>query len=286
MGHINALFLFTGLALISGCSVDSEDLPITGPATITPVNVHDLAIASTEGTLQGISADLAGVYRETLALQFEEQAIPKTVVEKQFAQSYQAIAGFSAELCTGGGNIDEQLDSQTAGIVVLTFNDCIIVAAGSTLSGAMTMTTSADNTAFTLDYSDFSITAGNLTKTISFVMTCTSTPSDFNCSIASSITGIDARDYAIVTDEVTGNANSGYNLTGTITDPKHGIISVDASAVLFCDDGRPLSGNIDFESNQTNGSVSFDSCTSYTVTVNDVATSYDWVDDIVIVDTE
>jgi len=176
-------------------------------------------------------------------------------------------------LCLSGSYSDTLSQTENG---TVTFNNCEFFA-GTGTNG--TVSVSASGSTITLSYTNFSIAFGGITETVSFAMTCT-TSGTISCSMNSSITGIDGRTYAISNVSVSGNSTSGYNATATVTDPDHGIISINASLVKFdCpapNDGRPSTGTITFSSNGKSGSVTFTSCTNYTVTAEGVANPYSW----------
>ena len=78
---------------------------------------------------------------------------------------------------------------------------------------------------------------------------------------------------------VTGNAYSGYNVSGSVTDPDHGLIEISASGLTFdCPGGQPGSGSITVTGANTTLEVNFVSCSEFTVTLNGVSETVLWAD--------
>jgi hypothetical protein len=274
MKYIRAFFLLFSIASLAACGSDDDDTTAgtggttTGAATISSTNSQDLAIAATESTKQGITADSAGLFGKTSGNQFDMQALSEKLAERRYeATTY-------SSLCTQGGSVEDTINA-SAGNATLVFTNCAME--GVTLNGTMTMTTSQDGTTFTLEYTNFSVMTSLGTETVDFTMTCDITTGSYSCTTSSSINGIDGRTYTISGSTVTGNSTSGYNVTAEVVDPEHGTISINAANVLFdCADGRPSTGTISFSAGGSTGTVTFDSCTAYTVTINGSVDSYTW----------
>jgi len=256
------------LAFISACSSSSG----SSPADITSANANDLSIAATESTKQAVTTTSANFYLKSGTNQSPTDFVTNKIREIVFeAQSLGII-------CTGGGSYNDNISgTQTSASGSITFSNCD-VGNGIIIDGSVTF--SGSQTSFTITYNNLTITGFGETNTVNATITCTSTNSSFSCSTNTSITGIDGRTYAVSNISVSGSSFSGYNVSATVTDPTHGTISINATNVTFnCTSpnaGRPDSGSITFSSNGKSGTVTFDSCSSYTVTVDGVSNSYTW----------
>ena len=143
------------------------------------------------------------------------------------------------------------------------------------------VTFSGNESNFTITYNNLTITGFGVTETVNATVSCSTSGSSFSCTTNTSITGIDGRKYAVSNISVSGSEFSGYDVSATVVDPTHGSISITATAVKFdCTGstaGRPSSGTIAFTSSGRTGTVTFDSCNSYTVTLDGVADFYNWI---------
>jgi len=267
MKYLNILYMAGLLSLINACSSSDG----ASPADITAANSQDLSIAATESTKQAVATDGANFLLKTGNENSTDVVINKVREIVFEAQSLGII-------CTGGGSYNDNISgSSSSASGNITFSSCD-VGDGVIIDGSVTFRGNESN--FTISYNNLTITGFGESNTINATITCTSTNSTFSCTTNTSITGIDGRNYAVSNISVSGNGFSGYNVSATVTDPTHGIITINASNVTFnCtapNAGRPGSGSVTFSSNGKSGSVVFDSCSSYTVTVDGVATSYTW----------
>jgi len=280
MKQIITLFFLINITLLTACSSSDSDSPptSTGAATITTENAQDLAIAATESTKQGVSNDAANSnnpfssFGKNNGSQFDIQAFS----EKLALQSQQA-PGDILDICSGGGSFSDNIDTAT-GNASYTFNNCNI-ADTVIINGTMSISTnvSGDTVTTTLEYNDFSYTINGITETVDFTMICTVTGTSASCSTSSSVTGLDGLTYSISDVSISGNTSTGYNVSATVDHPTHGTVSISASNVLFnCTNDNPSVGSITFTAGNTSGSITFNSCTSYTVTVDGLGTSYNW----------
>lgn len=268
MRYLNILYIAGLLSLISACSSSSG----AGPAEITAANAQDLSIAATESTKQAVATDSANFLLKSSNSESPADIVINKVREIVFEAQTLGI------ICTGGGNYSDNIsESGSSASGSITFNSCD-VGDGVTINGSVTF--SGNQNSFTISYNNLTITGFGETNTINATITCTNTSTSSSCTTNTSITGIDGRTYAVSEISVSGNSFSGYNVSASVTDPTHGKITINASNVAFnCTSpnaGRPSSGNITFSSNGKSGSVVFDSCSSYTVTVDNVANSYTW----------
>jgi len=267
--------LVVGLfSLISACGGGGGGGGGAAPVSNADINTENsqaLSIAATEGTRQAVNTDLAGggVFQKTSPASFDSKAFSEKIT-----QQLQRSADLG-ELCVSG-NYTSNIN-QVTGDGSITFNNCDL-GFDATVSG--TLVISSTDTSFTLTYVNFSVTFNGTTEVIDFTMDCTILDTGITCTSTSSITGIDGRTYTVSNITVNSNADSTFNVDCVVVDPDNGQISVNAQSVIFdCpapDLGRPSSGSITFSSNGSSGLVTFDSCSSYTVTVDGVGNSFTW----------
>ncbi|MCW9046552.1 MAG: hypothetical protein OQK46_00625 [Gammaproteobacteria bacterium] len=271
MTFYKKLLFITGLvSLISACSSDS------GPsaAIITADNVQDLSIAATESAKQSVTTNNANFYLKSSNSTSSSDMISEKVREIAFEAT---SIGTLSEICPGGGSYSDNISTTSSSASgSITFNACDT--GDGVISGVVTF--SGNDNSFTITYNNVTITAPGISETLNATISCTSTNTSFDCTTTTSITGIDGRTYSVSNVTVSGNSFSGYNVSATVVDPTHGTISINATSILFnCsapNEGRPSSGSITFTSSGKSGSVVYDSCSSYTVTLDGVANSYNW----------
>ena len=246
-------------------------------ATITAANSQDLSIAATESTIQAVNADSANF----LAKISDNTSSNNLIASKIRDITFEATTlGPVLAMCPAGGSYSDNISqgsSSASGSI--TFVNCGI-AQGIIINGNVTFT--ATQTRITMVYNNFTVITPDATETLTASMSCSlSNTTVTSCDITStSITGIDNRTYIVNNAKVTGDNNSGYNVSASVIDPTHGTITISATAITFnCttpNADRPSTGSVTFSSNSKTGSVVFDSCSSYTVTLDGVATSYNW----------
>jgi len=270
-----SLYLLGLISFLTACSSSSDGGDKT--ATITAENSKDLAIAATESTKQAITTDSANFFNKSSPDANSSNLIANKVREIAFEAT---SIGTIQEICPGGGSYSDNINFSTAsesasGTII--FDNCD-TGEGFVISGSVTF--SGSENSFTLTYTNLTYTGFGLSETLNATITCNTANQSFSCSTSTSITGIDGRTYGVSSVSVTGNDTSGYNVSATVVDPTHGTITVNATSVTFdCTSpniGRPGSGSITFSSNGKSGSVTFDSCSSYTVTVDGVGNTYTW----------
>lgn len=263
----------------TGGTVTAED-----PVALSESNSQDFAVAATEGALETIESRDAPQTPFGIEVA-NPDLIALEIVNNNAAQSAALPVGivqdFSSQLCTGGGTASGDINLSGSG-GTFTFNNCVY-ASGITLSGSFeyTSTTSGDTTEITITYNNFTITYPNSEAfTIaSMTMTCTTTGQSTSCTRSSSFTGRSGGSYTITSSTVTGNSSSGFNVNATVSISSVGSVTIETTSpiVLGCDNGWPSSGTITYTgSGGLSASVTFNSCTSYTVTFNGVSNTFSW----------
>ncbi len=276
MNFIYKSFFFLALiSILSACdSNDNNNTAITNtpiPATLSATNLQDLSIAATESTKQAITSDSANFLAKATNGIDSNQQITNKIKEIIFKK--QSLGN----LCSNGTYDDTIVQNNTSASGIVTFTGCDI-GGGITLEG--TITFSGSSTLFTLVYNNLTITVLNEIQTLNATINCSTINQETTCSIDTSVTGIDGRTFKVNKITVSGSAANGYQVSATVIDPTHGIITVTANAMKFnCsapNEGRPSSGNITFSSNGKTASVVFDNCSAYTATLDGVANSFTW----------
>ncbi len=270
-----SFFFLALISILSACdSSDSSNTTIATtptPATLTATNLQDLSIAATESTKQAIASDSANFLAKTTNNIDSNKQITNKVKDIIFNKKS------LGNLCIKGTYDDNIAQNNTSASGIITFTGCDI-GGGITLEG--TITFSGSSTSFTMVYNNLTITVLNEIQTLNATINCSTVNQETTCEIDTSITGIDGRTFKVNKITVSGNATNGYQVNATVIDPTHGTITVNANTMKFScsapNEGRPSSGNITFSSNGKTATIVFDSCSTYTATLDGVANSFTW----------
>ncbi len=258
----------TGFLILTGCGGSSSS------PSITADNVQSLSIAATEGASQSISSNKANLFNyKTSSDVSTSQAVDdfnKSLTENIYSPAFACINSptgqFTDNFGTGPtGSYDFVQCEVTTGIVI---NGSVVI--------------SGSQSAFSLSYNNFTVKIGdNPAQEIDLSIDCEITNNTTSCTKSSSVLGIDNRTYTISNLSVSGDEVNGYNVTATVTDPDHGKIDINASDMYFnCSspyEDRPSSGQITFSAGGKSATVVYNSCNSYTVTLDGVANIYSWL---------
>jgi len=246
-------------------------------ATITAANSQDLSIAATESAIQAVNADSANFLAKISGNTSTNDLITSKIRDITFEAT---TLGPVSAICPTGGSYSDNISAGTSSASgSITFVNCGIDV-NITINGSVTFTST--QTTITMVYNNFTVTTPDGSETLTASMSCSlSNTTVTSCEITSTtVTGIDNRTYIVSNAKVSGDSNSGYSVSASVTDPTHGTITISATAITFnCtapNADRPSSGTVSFSSNSKTGSVVFDSCSSYTVTLDGVADSYNW----------
>ncbi len=268
--------IFSASLLLSACSSGGDSA--AKEADITADNAKDLAVAATESTKQAVASEGAPSILKTYASQFDTQSFSEKLVQQ--VQPATDAPDFSTMCSSGSVSSDFNADYTRGSI---TFTNCDM-GLGAIVNGSVTFegNYTSSGGSYSIEYNNFTITYNGITETIDFSMDCTyNNQGEPSCTTSSTAMGIDGRTYTVKNMEVSGNDISGYNMTAEVVDPDYGTISVNATAVKFdCPAGTPSTGSITFSAGGKTGTVTFDSCSSFTVTIDDgaVSTTYNWAD--------
>lgn len=272
-----AVLLLSSMFIISCSSSSSSDDDDGGgggggtggtdaTVEITDANAAKLVTVATEGSKQAVSGNVAPTGLRAKSL--DPVAVVTSFPCSQF--------GFG-----GTGNVITDFDDAQT-MFTITY-EC------TQFNGVVSSSFSPDIlnwTSYTTTWDDFQVSGqGFADQTLDGEVTCTrpdSTSQNITCNYAyAGIDGLDGGTYTVSNVSVSGSNFSGYSISGTASDPDTGAVTFTSSGLTFnnCTYGVPNSGSMTI--NGTNGTqmtVTFDSCDSFTVTIDDVATTYNWAD--------
>jgi hypothetical protein len=258
----------------------------TAEATVDASNAKELATGAASGSQQAVASEaLSGVAmrpQPTPTTKLGEVAprIAQWIGELGNSNAAKTI-DVTSEICDAGGTATATTnDAETEGTI--TFSNCAMSdMEGGTLVMNGTVTYNANTSADSLNMV-FNVTVTYIGESQSIYMTlaCTNISSvSISCSMTSDFEGIDGRIYRIEDQTVSGNEVSGFYVTMTFYDPDYGRVDVTTTQPLTydCTEAVPGSGMLTLSgAGGSSATVSFDSCSSYTVTVDGVGTTYDW----------
>lgn len=258
----------------------------TSEAVIDSSNAKDIATGTASGTQQAVVSDsLSGVA-------MRPQATPGsklTEVAPRIAQWIEQLStplaaktvDVTDEICDAGGRaVADTNDAETEGTI--TFTNC---AMSDMQGGTLVINGPVDfifNTVADTLSMVFRVTVSYLgeSEAINLTLGCSNISSaSISCSLSSDFAGIDGRVYRIEDISVSGNEVSGFYVSMTLYDPDHGRVDVSTTQPLTygCTLAVPGSGILSLDGeNETFATVSFDSCSGFTVTVDGVGNSYIW----------
>jgi hypothetical protein len=262
----------------------------TAPAAVDATNAEAIGTTATEATAEAINSDTASAgspfgisVTESPDLTIENKVaeIVKKLADQTQLRDRPIAATFSytelgdPNFCGGTFSVpDSVANSPTVpSSFTITFNNICFDAPNDGLNqmimnGQIQYTSTSSG--FTIRYINFTVTMDGRTETLNFTMTC----DNFGgCSYSSDYVGDDGNTYRLENFSVTGSDSAGYNVSATFYHPEYGSVNVTTtSPVLFnCSpDPQPGSGTLSFAgANGTSGSITFDSCTSYTYCYDD-----------------
>lgn len=83
-------------------------------------------------------------------------------------------------------------------------------------------------------------------------------------------------DYEIINTELTGDNESGYNITATLRFKTSTNIEFSIDNLIFCENDYPMSGDMTISDGESEATVEFTSCIDYMITFDDVDTFHEW----------
>lgn len=277
---VSYLYLVSGLlsaAMLVSCGGSSGGGAATpAPAEITADNAGTLAVAATESAKSATESDAP--------TGFGSFGSPKTQISDMANKAInlpREDTSFSGDICIGGGTVDitglENVNQNTTNFNFnMTFINCD-VGSGAVINNGSASYSGNSTGNFTIRYNNVHITYGGQTETLNGTISCTTGGCTESLNYSGSFTN---RTYQTENMQVSGNAYSGYNVSGSVTDPDHGVIEISASGLIFnvCASGQPSSGTITITGANTTLEVTFDGCIDFTVTLDGVAETVLWSD--------
>ncbi|KPJ91240.1 MAG: hypothetical protein AMJ55_12180 [Gammaproteobacteria bacterium SG8_15] len=130
---------------------------------------------------------------------------------------------------------------------------------------------SGDNWTETTTYTNFTVTMNGETHTLSGTETCSGNYATGDVSCSELFNDANGNTYKVSDAYYYGDNVNGYYFSATFYHPTFGSVELTTSSgITFCASGLPGSGVISFVgTNGSFGTITFTSCTSYTVTYND-----------------
>ena len=266
-----AVFLILSLISCGGSSSSSDDggsTGVTGPATITTENQEDLARAASLAAAEVKSGnDAPTAFGAAMSVSAEMSQTNEWVLQSLELLNTPTGADAS-QICTGGGTASVESASSAT---VVTYNNCNL--GGVTATGTATIVSSSSGDTFTITYNNFRMVIDGEETVLNATVTCV----NLNCTISSEFTDSSGKSYRVDNSSIAGNDSSGYSISATVYDSEYGDIEFTATAIKFdCSNGFPSSGSISIDDGTTTALVTFDSCSSYTITIDGVAESFTW----------
>jgi len=249
----------------------------TSAATISADNKRELAESATYGAIQAKTGSSApGPVGAQLVTFNSEQLVLDTISSFNSSELPTGATQDASSICTGGGSASYSgSDDGTDGTI--TYNNCN-VGDGVVAHGKAKFKSDSEGSEVSIQYIGFRITVDGETTTLNMTLTCTGlntvSPS---CNSISDFTAANGETYRVENAVVSGNDSTGYSIQAKVYDSEYGSVSISSTALTFdCSNGLPSSGSITYTSGSDSATVTFDSCTQFTVTLNGTADIYSW----------
>lgn len=270
---VTASALAVGCGSSSGGSDGGTDLESsysgnTSSATVTTTNMETAARTAAIGAEKSIEIDFASdasPFSITRNLSRSIAATARTITPR--------ISGsetYYSEICTGGGSvrIDYDINDEGYGDYDMDFNNCVVSEGMYTITydGSMYWEYNSDESEY-YEY-DITISYDGETYTLNTSMSCDEW-GDCTYQENFSYSGTDYR----VADVEVYYSYYGYDIDATVFHEDMGYITIEAEDLVACEDsGYFESGTIGItdSTNTEIMTVTFDSCTSMTVTFDSV----------------
>lgn len=268
------LFLVSVLTACGGENGGSASAPSysgkTTAADITTGNAAEISAGASAGTVQSVADQSAQNAATSLRPSSESAFIDgfsKLLIERLNLSA--RLANQPAPGICDSGSADF---TQSGNVITLVLVGC--VSEGAVINGTVTVTGSYP-TSFSMNFSNVSVSIDGQTYQINISLSCSGT----SCSWSSDFVGANGKVYRVVNADIS-EAGGIFDITARIYHPDHGYVDVVANNVTFnsCTGGVPNNGSMALSGGSGSALVSFDSCIEFTVTVNSVATTYQWAD--------
>lgn len=281
-------YLLSIILLIAGCGDSGGGDPnayngVTTPTEINDTNAKSIVTAVVEGTSNSIAADEAPSYSSVLSHAFSNPGLP-TVAQKaiEYLTSKEDLpVGVAVDgVCTTGSLDVSTNNNQTS--ATLSYSNCGY--SGAVIDGRVIVSISGTEQAgsISIAFENFSITYEGEIHSFAMLYACDydyTSGLSFECTYSADFIGSDDRHYRIENYSISTswNVTDGYLFSGTIYDPDHGAVEVSTDvAIVFGTCGHPISGQMTITASNKTATVVFNSCTDFTVTIDGVATIYNW----------
>jgi hypothetical protein len=252
----------------------------TTPAAVTSSNAQELGVDATEAASKAIESNSASagglpfgasVTGTSTPLQ-QVQAINDEILKNLQGVSLPAGITLDSSYFTGvtgycGGSVTIP-DSWTTGSSTnpdgtITYNNfCLDIGS---IYGQLTANGSVTISGGVSTYSNFTVTFANGT-----ILSCNGS----TCSNSAVYSGTGGTTSLVSNVTVSGNASAGYNITASYCHSTYGCLTIQTnSPILFnCLNGKPSSGSVTYSSsNGSSGTITFNDCSSYTITYTTTA---------------
>jgi len=269
-----------GLNLIA-CGSDSSSSPVssttgntggvtfsgsTSPATASSQNSNQLANAASASAKQATKQAANNPAGIVLT------ASPLNELARKVVEDVLSSAGGIGNLPSGvsttingdcGGSATVNSDS-TGSKITITYNS--FCSGSAVFSGTAVITRTESS--FTIKYTDFKVTIDGVTTTLDMTVACNTTGT--SCTFSSDFTGDNGTVYQSGSVSVSGNNTSGFNISGSVSDPDAGKIDFSANGITICTNGNIGSGTINITDSTGNIviTVSFPNCNEMIITFN------------------
>ena len=287
---------------VTGCGNSSSDNPkenndiptysgSTSPATISASNAEKIGTSATEGVVQAVETDANGDALPTILVATNENST-SNLNQKLRDITYRLLDSkrntylplevvldgddFPADMGYCGGSITfpDDMYNNTSGRLngTITYNNFCTDAGDSygrmTINGSLIF--SETETHISMIYRNLIVSYNGETYTMNGTYTCNT--SFTNCTMSSDYAGSDGSTYRMSDVSVSGNNSSGYSVNASFCHPNYGCVTIETTTPITfnCANGMADGGAIRFTgANSSSGTISFDSCSSYSGTYND-----------------
>ena len=237
----------------------------TGDATATAENSGDLSVAASEGAKQAINQKNVPISTIVSTEEYLKNEVGNLTHDIVLSQAISLTGATVTNDCNSGSYTYDIDSSSSSG--TFTYNNCSF-SAGYSINGTITYSYNTTTRIYKYTYNNVTVKYGNQTYTINSSMTCDFSSGSYKCSYSSDFTGSNGVKYKSSNVTVSGSNTSGYNVKATITHPNYGSITIVATGIKICTNGRIGEGTITVT--DSTGSVvieaTFSGCNSSTIT--------------------
>lgn len=265
----------------------------TDEATVDDENeADDVSRAAGESTLAAIRQNesedvvpLGGSSASSLSTQ-EVSELQLDIVRQADADGY-SVTPFVDGTCGGTATVNSSTNGDgtvSEGSVVYN-NFCVSSGTSGQIvfNGTVEYRVETDSggqlVSYEFSYQNFTVSSGSDTQTLNASIACSfSSGVVVSCTTSSEFEGSDGRVYQMTDFTVSGDGSTGYDIEATVYDPDHGYVSIVATGITTnCANGNIDGGTITIsDSTGDVVTVTFNDCSSYTVTYDGVSRTVNW----------